>query len=187
MRGRYSTWTRNRVNLRHVPEAQRPPQANPIPDEVPEWTGPVRKQRRPRQEWVPKTCGWGTRSSGGRKGRSRGAGTRAVAQDARKADPEKKPEWGHPMDDDLSMGTRHERGTLGLEAPPEIPSARFSCLAAEQVPNALRRAAFTSWLPSRPSAPGRIAFSSSASGSCTKGSDWRNRACRVSVRIRLHK
>lgn len=26
MRGRYSTWTRVRVNLRHVPEAQRPPQ-----------------------------------------------------------------------------------------------------------------------------------------------------------------
>lgn len=33
MRGRSSTWTRIRVNLRHVPEAQRPPQETPDPDE----------------------------------------------------------------------------------------------------------------------------------------------------------
>jgi bifunctional non-homologous end joining protein LigD len=45
MRGRYSTWTRIRVNLRHVPEAQRPPQEKPDPDEAPEWTGPVRKRK----------------------------------------------------------------------------------------------------------------------------------------------
>ena len=44
MRGRYSTWTRIRVNLRHVPENQRPAQETPDPDEVPEWTGPVRKR-----------------------------------------------------------------------------------------------------------------------------------------------
>ena len=44
MRGRYKTWTRIRVNLRHVPEEQRPPQEKPDPDEVPEWTGPVRKR-----------------------------------------------------------------------------------------------------------------------------------------------
>ena len=31
MRGRSSTWTRVRVNLRHVPEAQRPPQELPDP------------------------------------------------------------------------------------------------------------------------------------------------------------
>ena len=39
MRGRSSTWTRIRVNLRHVPEAQRPPQATPDPDDDPtrEW------------------------------------------------------------------------------------------------------------------------------------------------------
>jgi bifunctional non-homologous end joining protein LigD len=33
MRGRSSTWTRIRVNLRHVPEALRPPQETPDPDE----------------------------------------------------------------------------------------------------------------------------------------------------------
>jgi len=32
MRGRYTTWTRIRVNLRHVPEALRPPQEPPDPD-----------------------------------------------------------------------------------------------------------------------------------------------------------
>jgi DNA ligase D-like protein (predicted polymerase) len=32
MRGRSSTWTRIRVNLRHVPEALRPPQETPDPD-----------------------------------------------------------------------------------------------------------------------------------------------------------
>jgi hypothetical protein len=39
MRGRSSTWTRIRVNLRHVPEALRPPQEKPDPDEDPtrEW------------------------------------------------------------------------------------------------------------------------------------------------------
>jgi DNA ligase D-like protein (predicted polymerase) len=39
MRGRSSTWTRIRVNLRHVPEAQRPPQEKPDPDDDPtrEW------------------------------------------------------------------------------------------------------------------------------------------------------
>jgi hypothetical protein len=35
MRGRSSTWTRIRVNLRHVPEALRPVQATPDPDDVP--------------------------------------------------------------------------------------------------------------------------------------------------------
>jgi hypothetical protein len=39
MRGRSSTWTRIRVNLRHVPEALRPPQEPPDPDDDPtrEW------------------------------------------------------------------------------------------------------------------------------------------------------
>jgi DNA ligase D-like protein (predicted polymerase) len=39
MRGRSSTWTRVRVNLRHVPEALRPSQETPDPDEDPtrEW------------------------------------------------------------------------------------------------------------------------------------------------------
>jgi len=39
MRGRSSTWTRIRVNLRHVPEAIRPPQEIPDPDDDPtrEW------------------------------------------------------------------------------------------------------------------------------------------------------
>jgi DNA ligase D-like protein (predicted polymerase) len=39
MRGRSSTWTRIRINLRHVPEAERPPQEPPDPDDDPtrEW------------------------------------------------------------------------------------------------------------------------------------------------------
>jgi hypothetical protein len=32
MRGRSSTWTRVRVNLRHVPEAERPAEVPPDPD-----------------------------------------------------------------------------------------------------------------------------------------------------------
>lgn len=32
MRGRSSTWTRIRVNLRHVPEAEQPPAEAPDPD-----------------------------------------------------------------------------------------------------------------------------------------------------------
>ena len=35
MRGRSSTWTRIRLNLRHVPEALRPPQETPEPDDDP--------------------------------------------------------------------------------------------------------------------------------------------------------
>ena len=44
MRGRSSTWTRIRVNLRHVPEEQRPPQETPDPDEDPtrEWRSKAR-------------------------------------------------------------------------------------------------------------------------------------------------
>ncbi len=34
MRGRYSTWTRVRVNLRSVPEGVRPPQGKPDPDDA---------------------------------------------------------------------------------------------------------------------------------------------------------
>ena len=39
MRGRFSTWTRIRVNLRHVPEPLRPPPEPPDPDDDPtrEW------------------------------------------------------------------------------------------------------------------------------------------------------
>ena len=39
MRGRSSTWTRIRVNLRNVPERLRPPQKTPDPDDDPtrEW------------------------------------------------------------------------------------------------------------------------------------------------------
>jgi hypothetical protein len=39
MRGRFTTWTRIRVNLQHVPEALRPPQEAPDPDDVPEGYG----------------------------------------------------------------------------------------------------------------------------------------------------
>jgi hypothetical protein len=46
MRGRSSTWTRIRINLRHVPEAQRPPVEPPDPDDDPtrEWRN-WRKQK----------------------------------------------------------------------------------------------------------------------------------------------
>lgn len=39
MRGRSSTWTRIRINLRNVPEATRPQQETPDPDDDPtrEW------------------------------------------------------------------------------------------------------------------------------------------------------
>lgn len=45
MRGRSSTWTRIRVNLRHVPEEMRPPQETPDPDDA-----PGAKPRRPKSE-----------------------------------------------------------------------------------------------------------------------------------------
>ncbi len=48
MRGRSSTWTRIRVNLRHVPEALRPPQETPNPDDDPtrEWRARISEHRR---------------------------------------------------------------------------------------------------------------------------------------------
>jgi hypothetical protein len=47
MRGRSSTWTRIRVNLRHVPESQRPLQETPDPDDDPtrEWREHFRRMR----------------------------------------------------------------------------------------------------------------------------------------------
>jgi bifunctional non-homologous end joining protein LigD len=47
MRGRSSTWTRIRVNLRHVPEALRPAQETPDPDDDPtrEWREGSKKKR----------------------------------------------------------------------------------------------------------------------------------------------
>ena len=46
MRGRSSTWTRIRVNLRNVPESARPPQETPDPDDDPtrEWRSAARKK-----------------------------------------------------------------------------------------------------------------------------------------------
>ena len=49
MRGRSSTWTRIRVNLRHVPEALRPPQEIPDPD-----VDPTRKWRESKKKKEPK-------------------------------------------------------------------------------------------------------------------------------------
>src|SRR5262249_60248056 len=48
MRGRSSTWTRVRINLRHVPEALRPKQGKPDPDDDPtrEWRGGDKKGKR---------------------------------------------------------------------------------------------------------------------------------------------
>jgi bifunctional non-homologous end joining protein LigD len=52
MRGRSSTWTRIRVNLRHVREALRPPQETPDPDDDPtrEWREKFRKEKRERSQ-----------------------------------------------------------------------------------------------------------------------------------------
>jgi len=51
MRGRSSTWTRVRVNLRHVPEAVRPAQETPDPDDDPtrEWRMYRDVEKRPRK------------------------------------------------------------------------------------------------------------------------------------------
>jgi hypothetical protein len=51
MRGRSSTWTRIRVNLRHVPEDLRPPAEPPDPDDDPtrEWRE-WRSRRKPPQD-----------------------------------------------------------------------------------------------------------------------------------------
>ena len=51
MRGRSSTWTRIRVNLRNVPEAERPPQETPDPDDDPtrewrEWRQKARESKK---------------------------------------------------------------------------------------------------------------------------------------------
>jgi DNA ligase D-like protein (predicted polymerase) len=47
MRGRSTTWTRIRVNLRNVPEAERPPQETPDPDDDPtrEWREWMKKAK----------------------------------------------------------------------------------------------------------------------------------------------
>lgn len=52
MRGRSSTWTRIRVNLRHVPEDLRPRQETPDPDDDPtrEWREASRKKPKNKQE-----------------------------------------------------------------------------------------------------------------------------------------
>jgi hypothetical protein len=52
MRGRSSTWTRIRVNLRHVPEDRRPPQGTPDPDDDPtrEWRERLSRERSSRDE-----------------------------------------------------------------------------------------------------------------------------------------
>ena len=44
MRGRFTTWTRVRLNLRHVPEKERPPEETPDPDYDP-WSGAGPKTR----------------------------------------------------------------------------------------------------------------------------------------------
>src|SRR6202012_2203015 len=49
MRGRSSTWTRIRINLRHVPEAMRPPQETPDPDDDPTREFRERWQQKKRQ------------------------------------------------------------------------------------------------------------------------------------------
>ena len=46
MRGRSSTWTRIRVNLRHVPESLRPPQETPDPDDDPTKKKPSVRSRK---------------------------------------------------------------------------------------------------------------------------------------------
>ena len=43
MRGRYTTWTRVRVNLEHVPDAVRPAPEPLDPDDTPGWGRPPRR------------------------------------------------------------------------------------------------------------------------------------------------
>jgi bifunctional non-homologous end joining protein LigD len=52
MRGRSSTWTRIRINLRHVPEDVRPQQETPDPDDDPtrEWREWSKKRGRKKTE-----------------------------------------------------------------------------------------------------------------------------------------
>jgi len=52
MRGRSSTWTRIRINLRHVPEASRPRQETPDPDDDPtrEWREAMRNAKNEQPE-----------------------------------------------------------------------------------------------------------------------------------------
>jgi DNA ligase D-like protein (predicted polymerase) len=45
MRGRHRTWTRIRIDLQHVPEAQRPAPEPPDPNEEIEWSGPRRRSK----------------------------------------------------------------------------------------------------------------------------------------------
>ncbi len=46
MRGRSSTWTRIRVNLRHVPEDLRPAEEKPDPDNAPGWGGARKRAKK---------------------------------------------------------------------------------------------------------------------------------------------
>jgi bifunctional non-homologous end joining protein LigD len=58
MRGRSSTWTRIRINLRHIPEDERPSQETPDPDAPPEFKPPTGAEwPRPasRRKAMPKT------------------------------------------------------------------------------------------------------------------------------------
>ena len=60
MRGRSTTWTRIRVNLIHVPEAERPPQERLDPDYDP-WAGLTPKQV---AEWQRAAGGGGAKPEG---------------------------------------------------------------------------------------------------------------------------
>jgi len=57
MRGRSSTWTRIRVNLRNVPEELRPPQEKPEPDDDPtrEWREWRAANKKPVKKTAKKT------------------------------------------------------------------------------------------------------------------------------------
>jgi hypothetical protein len=52
MRGRSSTWTRVRVNLRHVPDSERPRQETPDPDDDPtrQWRSMRRRRKADEQD-----------------------------------------------------------------------------------------------------------------------------------------
>ncbi len=53
MRGRSSTWTRIRINLRHVPAALRPPQETPDPDDDPTREWRAASKRKPKKKSEP--------------------------------------------------------------------------------------------------------------------------------------
>ena len=89
MRGRFQSWWRIRVNLQHVPEAQRPAQEALDPDDEPKvsWPGHARSRSDRREEAAagPKRARRARRRSGMRSGRRAGEPPRRDTEHLRRA------------------------------------------------------------------------------------------------------